>query len=411
MKHKKRYTFFLGDIWCVKLQPPHKAKKMHSRFVKLQNGIEQLSDEWFNMRSGRLTGSKLSNFLFIKDESEYNDYYEIIYKGRVKPPFSKEALGYMAYGREHEDVAICSFLNDAPEYVGDIYIAESPFYKHTEPTVGASPDGTYAIYKDGNIVEEGVIEIKCPGKPPNRPYSKWKHYYVPQTYWEMSCTGHRNVIAISWGPRNMRAWRYRWDDNYWHILCNIVKAFQSHVPYSEFLELQCDLIDASHKIVKNAEPLHPEKGWKQYAHKIEKIKKILLNNGTKSGATKKDKKDKDKKRKSPEQSKENIKQHAKKPAPPAKKKPAKKIKRTEAKSITDHGNRDCLWAEIIFHPDTEWFKKVLPTIIKNERDWTREFVVMKCEGSKHTLVPGYSSGGQLTIDAADKIISSIKFFE
>ena len=171
---------------------------MHPRFVGLQNGIEQLSDEWFNMRSGRLTGSKLSNFLFIKDEQEYDDYYKIIYEGKAKPLFSEEALGYMAYGREHEDVAICCFLDDAPSTVGDIYIAESPFYKHTEPTVGASPDGTYAIYKDGKIAEEGVIEIKCPGKPPNRPYTKWKHYYVPQTFWEMSCSGHRKTIAISW---------------------------------------------------------------------------------------------------------------------------------------------------------------------------------------------------------------------
>lgn len=356
---------------------------MHPRFVGLQNGIEQLSDEWFNMRSGRLTGSKLSNFLFIKDEQEYDDYYKIIYEGKAKPPFSEEALGYMAYGREHEDVAICCFLDDAPSTVGDIYIAESPFYKHTEPTVGASPDGTYAIYKDGKIAEEGVIEIKCPGKPPNRPYTKWKHYYVPQTFWEMSCSGHRKTIAISWGPRNMRAWRYEWDESYWNILCNIVKGFQEHVPYSEFLDLQADLIEASHRVVKNAQPLHPDKGWKQYAHKINKIKKRLVNTGTKKSEEKK----------------------KKKPKPKPKSEPI-----ADATSFGDYGNRDLLFAEVKFHPDTDWYKNTLPTLINNKEDWDREFVVMKCD-DQYTLIPGYSSSGKVSIGAGDKVILSVKLYE
>ena len=71
--------------------------------------------------------------------------------------------GYMQWGRDHEDVAICNFLDVAPKTLGDIYFAESPFFKHSDPTLGASPDGTYAIYgEDGAIVEEGVCEVKCP---------------------------------------------------------------------------------------------------------------------------------------------------------------------------------------------------------------------------------------------------------
>ena len=77
-----------------------------------------------------MTGSKLANFCFIKDEEEYHDYYGIIFEGKPKPPFSEQAQEYMAYGRKHEDVAVCCFLDDAPARVGDIYLAESPFYKH-----------------------------------------------------------------------------------------------------------------------------------------------------------------------------------------------------------------------------------------------------------------------------------------
>ena len=193
-------------------------EKMHSRFLPLQGGVEQLTPEWFAQRKGRLTGSKLSNLCFIKTEEEYDNYFSVVFEGAPREPFSKQAQEYMAYGREHEDVATCCFLNDAPKHVGDIYIAEAPFFKHDDSTLGASPDGTYAIYgEDGKIVEEGGIEIKCPGKPPHRPYTKWKYYYVPQTFWEMACSGHSVAIVISWGQRNMRAWRYKWDPAYWTI--------------------------------------------------------------------------------------------------------------------------------------------------------------------------------------------------
>mgnify|MGYP006077835553 CR=1 FL=1 len=355
--------------------------RMHPRFLPLQGGIMQLSDAWFKQRRGRLTGSKLSNFCFIKNEDEYHEYYGIVYEGKPKPPFSEQALGYMKYGREHEDVAVVSFLNDAPADVGDIYIAESPFYKHTEPTVGASPDGTYAIYENGKIAEEGVIEIKCPGKAPNTPYSKWKYYYVPQTYWEMSCSGHTKTIAISWGPRNMRAWKYEWDESYWNILCNIVEGFSNHVPYSEFLNLQADLVEASHRVANSAKALHPDKGWKQYAHKVENIKKHLV------------------------APKQDVKKR-KKPQTPKPKKP----KLVDARSFSDFGNRDMLWAEVKLHPETRWFKDTLPQQIESQADHDREFVVMKCE-EKYTLIPGYSSSGKLVIGADEKVILDIKFFE
>ncbi len=339
--------------------------KMHPRFLALQNGIEQLTPEWFKERRGRLTGSKLSNFCFIKTEDEYDDYYGIIFEGKPRPPFSEQAQKYMEYGRKHEDVAICSFLNDAPKRVGDIYIAESPFFKHTDPTLGASPDGTYAIYSEGNIVEEGVIEIKCPGKAPNRPYPKWKYYYVPQTFWEMACSGHRKAITVSWGPRNMRAWRYEWDDSYWKCLCNIVDAFRRHVPYIEFQALQAELIEASHRIANNAECLHPAKGWKQFAHNTDKIMKAI----------------------------ESMQQIS---------------VTSEALSLDSFMKRDILFAEVKFHPGTEWFKEVLSKNVAKE-DMEREFVVMK--SSPVIVVPGFSSGGEIKIDPDEKIILSLKYYE
>lgn len=342
-------------------------EKMHSRFLPLQGGIEQLTPEWFAQRRGRLTGSKLSNFCFIKTKKEYDDYFAVVFEGAPREPFSEQAKGYMQYGRDHEDVAICAFLNDAPKRVGDIYFAESPFYKHNDPTLGASPDGTYAIYgEDGNIIEEGVVEVKCPGKAPNRPYPHWKYYYVSQTYWEMACTGHSKCIAISWGPRNMRAWRYEWDPNYWKILCNIVTAFRKHVPFEEFQALQAELIAASHAVCDNAENLHPGKGWKQYAHKNEEIKKAIASiNET---------------------------------APAA-----------NAVSLDSLGNRDLTFAEIVFAPGTAFYKnKLVPRV--GSKDAEREFVVMSAS-PRVMVVPGFSSGGEIRIPTDEKIVLSVKYYE
>jgi len=341
---------------------------MHPRFLPLQGGIEQLTPEWFAQRRGRLTGSKLSNFCFIKTKQEYDDYYAVVFEGAPREPFSEQAKVYMQYGRDHEDVAICAFLNDAPKRVGDIYFAESPFYKHDDPTLGASPDGTYAIYgEDGNIVEEGVVEVKCPGKAPNRPYSKWKYYYVPQTFWECACSGHKNVIAISWGPRAMKAWRYSWDDDYWKILSNIVTAFRNHVPFEEFQHLQAELIAASHEICEKAEKLHPGKsGWKQYAHKNEEIKKAIASiNET---------------------------------APKA-----------NAVTLKSLGSRDLQFAEILFAPGTGWYKNVLVPLV-GSKEAEREFVVMKTD-PKVIVVPGYTSGAEVRVPNNEKVILSVKYYE
>lgn len=351
---------------------------MHKRFLPLKGGIIQLTDEWFKMRKGRLTGSKLGSFCFIKDKEEYDNYYAEVFEGKKKPPFTEQQLGYMKYGREHEDVAICAFLDAAPKQLGDIYVAESPFYKHTDPTVGASPDGTYAIFKGTKIVEEGVIEVKCPGKAPNRPYTKWKHYYVPQTFWEMACSGHKKAITISWGPRNMRAWKYDWDEDYWKVLCNIVDGFRKHVPYEEFQDLQAQLVEASHRIANNAECIHEGSGWKQNAPEVTRIKKLLKTL----------------------EMKESAKVHAEKDA----KREAKSVGKRKRLSSFEG---DLMYAEVLFAQDTDWFKNELPLLVPNEQDRSREFVVMEC-GKRFKLIPGYAPKGKVILQGDEPIIQSLK---
>lgn len=230
----------------------------HPRFLKLQHGIEQCTPAWFKQRKGRLTGSKYTNFYFINSEEEYEAYWQQVWAGGPRKPFSDEAKGYMEYGKTHEDIALSFFLEQRS--IGDIYVAEAPFFRHTLDYLGASPDGIYAIYDGKDIKEQGVIEIKCPAKH-RRPYAHFKHYYVAQTYAEMACSGLRNTIAISWGPRNMRAWRWKWDEKVWNVVSNIIEGFRTHVPYAQFKELQHELETVSHAVSNNAECLHQGSGF------------------------------------------------------------------------------------------------------------------------------------------------------
>lgn len=231
----------------------------HPRFLELQNGVVQCSPAWFKQRKGRLTGSKYANLYFISSEEEYEAYWQQVWNKGPKPPFSDEAKGYMEYGKKHEDIALSYFLEQSKS-IGDIYVAEAPFFPHTLPYLGASPDGIYAIYDKDKMIEQGIIEVKCPAKT-KRPYAHFKYYYVAQTYAEMACAGLNHTITISWGPRNMRVWRWKFENSVWNTICNMIEGFRSHVSYSTFCELQHELTEVSHRVSHEAECLHTGKGF------------------------------------------------------------------------------------------------------------------------------------------------------
>ena len=78
----------------------------------------------------RLTGSKYTNLYFINSEEEYDAYWEQVWNKGPREPFSEEAKGYMEYGKTHEDIALSFFLEQS-KTLGDIYVAEAPFFPHT----------------------------------------------------------------------------------------------------------------------------------------------------------------------------------------------------------------------------------------------------------------------------------------
>jgi len=248
--------------------PPDLDTMYHERFFSLgdQEITEpaQLSQEWFARRKGKLSGSKLSQFMFIKTEDELQTFYEEVFEGRKKPPFTPEQQGWCKWGRDHEDIALKAMLDNVP----NMYAMEAPMVQHSDiGWMASSPDGFYELVdENGTTYEDGCIEIKCPAKA-KKCNTKPTYYYIPQTYWEMACAGKKSVIFCSWGPDNCKAWKMYWDDNVWIALCEIVKDFRNRkkpaaLPFEQWKILQHRLRSACHNACNTgATPLHPEAGW------------------------------------------------------------------------------------------------------------------------------------------------------
>jgi len=239
----------------------------HERFFSLQdqqlNEPSQRSQEWFARRRNKLSGSKLSNFLFCKVD-ERVQFFEEVFEGRKKEPFSEEQLGWMDWGKTHEDGALLEFLNRKK----DIIAYEAPHVQHNSiEWLSATPDGFYQIYdpskEDLVITDQGILEIKCPAKA-KKCNKNVTYYYVPQMYLEMACSDHKNAIFISWGPKMLRAWRIEWDDEFWRVLSRTMEDFhntKSGSTAESFSKCQFELKRACHRVVDHAVPLHPDNGW------------------------------------------------------------------------------------------------------------------------------------------------------
>lgn len=235
----------------------------HPRFYSLiDQGIEeppQKSDEWFKMRKGKLSGSKLSNFLFIQNQAERVKFFEQVFEGRKRDDFTAEQRGYVEWGVQNEDRAMLVFLNFMPRLLA----FEAPMVQHTEvKCLAASPDGFYEIRNNDEIIDTGVIEIKCGGKT-KKAYDKVKDYYVPQMYLEMACSGKRNAIFISWGLDYTRAWRIEWSQAFWTTLSNMINTFlrTKNSDWEEYSKAKFFLKRECTRVVDSAVPLHPGKGW------------------------------------------------------------------------------------------------------------------------------------------------------
>lgn len=166
------------------------------------NNIIQGSPEWFAIRLGKVTASRVADVVARTKSgpstSRANYMAELIAErltGETAPSFSNAA---MQWGAEKEPEARTAY-----EFRTDTEIETVGFVIHQKiADSGASPDGL--------IGADGMVEIKCPITATHIETLLSKSVpgkYLTQMQWQMACTGRQWCDYVSFDPRMPEAMR------------------------------------------------------------------------------------------------------------------------------------------------------------------------------------------------------------
>ncbi len=164
--------------------------------MKIIESCEQGSEEWLEMRLGKVTASRVSDV--IKNgrggavsktaESYMVELIAEILTGESKPFFENDA---MKWGTETEPQARSMYeINN--DFVD---VKEVAFVEHNE-FIGISPDGL--------IGEDGLLEIKCPNTTTQIKRALSSDYssdYKAQIQMQLWVTGRQWCDFVSFDPR------------------------------------------------------------------------------------------------------------------------------------------------------------------------------------------------------------------
>lgn len=158
--------------------------------------IEQRTDEWFGMRLGKVTASRIGDLMARTKSgpsaSRANYLAQLVAErltGEREPGFTNAA---MTWGVEQEANARTCY-----EFDRGVTVDQIAFIVHPKITMaGASPDGL--------VGTDGMVEIKCPGTA--------KHIatltgdaidgkYIKQMQWQMACADRQWCDFVSYDPR------------------------------------------------------------------------------------------------------------------------------------------------------------------------------------------------------------------
>ena len=145
--------------------------------------IVQGSLEWFAMRCGKVTASRVADVL-AKTKTGW---------GAGRANYAAELIAERLTG-----ATAPSFTNAAMQWGTDQEpVYEIGFVDHPEITMsGASPDGLVGVW--------GLVEIKCPNTATHLDTLLSETVpgkYITQMQWQMACTGREWCDFVSFDPR------------------------------------------------------------------------------------------------------------------------------------------------------------------------------------------------------------------
>lgn len=158
--------------------------------------IAQGSPEWFAVRCGKVTASRVADVI-AKTKTGYgasrtNYAAELIAERLTQataPSFTNAA---MQWGTDQEPHARAAY-----SFLHDVDVEEIAFVDHPEIAMsGASPDGLVGV--------DGLVEFKCPNTATHLDTLLSETVpgkYITQMQWQMACTGRAYCDFASFDPR------------------------------------------------------------------------------------------------------------------------------------------------------------------------------------------------------------------
>jgi putative phage-type endonuclease len=194
----------------------------------MMEAIEQGSKEWLDMRCGKITASRIADVIAqvkVGEAAGRENYrVELVCERLTSVPTDGYTNAHMERGIELEPIARAWYEVERATFVKQVAFIDHP----TIAMSGASPDG---------IVDDGLIEIKCPMAKTHVKYlldDKVPAKYIPQMAWQMACTHSKWVDFVSFCPelpKDMQLFikRYNRDDAYIAELESKVVEFNDEV--------------------------------------------------------------------------------------------------------------------------------------------------------------------------------------
>jgi putative phage-type endonuclease len=153
--------------------------------------VKQGSQEWFQLRCGKITGSRIKDVMGTKAKRRV--YLEELVAERLTGKITEHFKNdIMQWGTDHEDAA-----RQAYQAKTGFRVEQVGFIRHKEICdSGSSPDGL--------VNADGSLEIKC---PQTTTHIRWMtdnevpEEHIPQMLWCMACTGREWCDFVSYDPR------------------------------------------------------------------------------------------------------------------------------------------------------------------------------------------------------------------
>jgi putative phage-type endonuclease len=158
--------------------------------------IVQGSPEWFAVRCGKVTASRVADVI-AKTKTGYgasraNYAAELIAERLTQSTAASFTNAAMQWGTDQEPHARAAYC-----FLHDVDVEEIAFVDHPEIAMsGASPDGLVGL--------DGLVEFKCPNTATHLDTLLSETVpgkYVTQMQWQMACTGRAYCDFASFDPR------------------------------------------------------------------------------------------------------------------------------------------------------------------------------------------------------------------